>query len=123
MEVDRLRGSLARLGIPDRDYRLLKLLPLVYVAWSDGKMAAAQKQQIHSFAVQHFEFSAAGAEVLDGWLAKPPTHQYISEGLRDMLFLAKAQDDMGVDLTAYVLGRVLCFVRELQKQVASKSVP
>lgn len=99
MEIDKLRGSLARLGIPASDYRLLKLLPLVYVAWSDGKMAAAQKQRIHAFAVEHFELSAAGAAVLQGWLAEAPTHAYIVEGLRDILFLAKAQDDMGVDFS------------------------
>jgi len=99
MEVDRLRHSLARLGIPAGDYRLLKVLPLVYVAWADGKMPLAQKQRIHAFAVQHFELSAAGAAVLQGWLAEPPSHTYIVEGLRDILFLAKAPDDMGVDLS------------------------
>ncbi len=99
MEVDKLRDSLARLAIPPDDYRLLKLLPLVYVAWADGKMATAQKQRIHAFAVEHFELSAAGAAVLQHWLTEPPTHDYITEGLRDILFLAKAQDDMGVDFS------------------------
>lgn len=97
MEVDKLRDSLARLGIPVADYRLLKLLPLVYVAWADGRMATAQKQRIHAFAVKSYELSAAGSAVLQGWLTEPPTHQYITEGLRDIMFLAKAQDDMGVD--------------------------
>jgi hypothetical protein len=99
MEVDKLRSSLARLGIPAKDYRVLKLLPLVYVAWADGTMARAQKDRIHAFAVQNYELSAAGAAVLSGWLAERPTQEYITEGLRDILFLARAEDDMGVDFS------------------------
>lgn len=99
MEVDRLRASLARLGVPTGDYRLLKLLPLIYVAWADGKMAAAQQERIHTFAVKHYELSAAGSAVLQRWLAEQPTRSYFVEGLRDILFLAKAQDDMGIDFS------------------------
>lgn len=99
MEVDKLRTSLLRLGIPEGDYRVLKLLPLVYVAWADGKMERVQRDRIHAFAVQNYELSAAGAAVLEGWLSQPPSQQYIAEGLRDVLFLARAQDDMGVDFS------------------------
>lgn len=99
MEVDKLRSSLRHLGIPEGDYRLLKLLPLVYVAWADGKMERVQRERIHAFAVQNYELSAAGAAVLEGWLSNPPSPQYIAEGLRDVLFLARAQDDMGVDFS------------------------
>jgi hypothetical protein len=99
MVIDRLRRSLAHLGIEPSDYRMLKLLPLVYVAWADGKMDRVQKERIHAFAVKRYELSSAGAALLQSWLAHPPTHEYITEGLRDILFLAKAEDDMGVDFS------------------------
>jgi methionine-rich copper-binding protein CopC len=99
MERDKLRGSLARLGIRPEDYRVLKLLPLIYVAWSDGKMERVQKERIHLFAARRYELSATAMAVLDGWLSQAPSHEYVTEGLRDMLFLAQAPDDMEVDFS------------------------
>jgi hypothetical protein len=99
MEIDKLQRSLHRLGIPPSNYRMLKLLSLVYVAWADGKMERVQKTRIHAFAIRRYELSAAGAALLRSWLAHPPTHKYVTEGLRDILFLAKAEDDMGVDFS------------------------
>jgi hypothetical protein len=99
MEIDKLRRSLAHLGIPPSDYRMPKLLPLVYVAWADGKMDRVQKERIDAFAVKRYELSAAGAALIQSWVVRAPTHEYVTEGLRDVLFLAKAQDDMGVDFS------------------------
>ena len=99
MEIDKLKRSLGHLGIQPSDYRMLKLLPLVYVAWADGKMEQVERKSIHGFAVKRYELSAAGSALLEDWLSRPPTHEYIVEGLRDILFLAKAQDDMGVDFS------------------------
>lgn len=99
MEADRMKRSLMHLGIPPADYRVLKLLPLIYVAWTDGKMDAAKKERIHSFAVQNYDLSASGAKVLEGWLEKQPSHDYIAEGLHDILLLAKAEDDLEVDFS------------------------
>jgi hypothetical protein len=99
MERDRLHDSLQRLGIQPSDYRVLKLLPLIYVAWADGKMEGVEKERIHSFAARRYELSAAATAVLSGWLASAPTHAYIMEGLRDIYFLAKAPDDMEVDFS------------------------
>ncbi len=99
MEADKMKRSLMHLGIQPNDYRVLKLLPLIYVAWADGKMDAVKKERIHSFAVQHYDLSAAGAQVLNRWLEKQPTHEYIREGLHDILLLAKAEDDMEVDFS------------------------
>ncbi len=40
MERDHMRNSLEKLGIPPDDFRVLKLLPLIYVAWADGTIEA-----------------------------------------------------------------------------------
>jgi hypothetical protein len=99
MERDKLKDSLLRLGIKPEDYRVLKLLPLIYVAWADGKMERVQKARIHMHAARRYELSAAAVEVLDGWLNAPPSHAYVLEGLRDILFIANAPDDMEVDFS------------------------
>ena len=40
MRRDRLQKTLKHLGIDDSNYKVLKLLPLVYVAWSSGSISA-----------------------------------------------------------------------------------
>ncbi|MEO6599572.1 MAG: hypothetical protein ABIQ16_06840 [Polyangiaceae bacterium] len=99
MEIDRLSGSLQRLGIQPSDYRVLKLLPLIYVAWADGKMESVKKERVQSHAAREYDLSAGGMAVLDRWLSHRPSHEYVSEGLHDILFLAKAPDDMEVDFS------------------------
>jgi hypothetical protein len=99
MERDKMRRSIEHLGIEPRDYKVLKLLPLIYVAWADGKMELVKKERIHSYASRHYELSASGMAVLDHWLKEPPTHEYIAEALRDMYVLARAPDDMEIDFS------------------------
>lgn len=99
MEHDRMRSALEYLDIPLRDYRVLKLLPLIYVAWAEGKMELVKKDRIHFYAASQYDLSAAGMGVLERWLNVRPTPRYIAEGLRDIYRLAVAQDDMEVDLS------------------------
>ena len=72
MEHDRMKRSLGHLGIPVADYRILKLLPLIYVAWADGKMDLVKRERIHAFAAQEYDLSAAGAAILERWLTQRP---------------------------------------------------
>ena len=99
MQHDKLHESLGRLGIPPDDFRVLKLLPLIYVAWADGKIELVKKERIHNLAVCEYDLSAAGIAVLNRWLTERPTHEYIAEGLRDIFLLAQADDDIEVDFS------------------------
>lgn len=96
---DKLRKSLDHLGIDPRDCRVLKLLPLIYVGWADGKMEDVERARIHTFAARAYDLSASGAAVLERWLAHRPSHDYIVEGLRDIYSLAVSQDDAEVDVS------------------------
>jgi hypothetical protein len=97
MQRDKMRKSFKRLGIPPRDYRVLKLLPLVYVAWADGKMAQVEKDRIRQLARHQYHLGPAGAALLDRWLEQPPTRAYVAEALHDIYFLARAVDELDVD--------------------------
>ena len=99
MERDRMQDSLEKLGIPPDDFRVLKLLPLIYVAWADGAIEPEQQQRIHDFAMRNYELSAAGVAILNRWLTRRPTHDYIAEGLHDIYLLAQAEDDIEVDFS------------------------
>ena len=99
MEHDTMGRSFARLGIPPQDYSVLKLLPLIYVAWADGKMEFVKKERIQYYAAGQYDLTPAGVAVLDQWLTKRPTHAYIAEGLRDIYSLALADDDLQVNFS------------------------
>jgi hypothetical protein len=99
MQRDKMKKSLEHLGIPLDDYRVLKLLPLIYVAWADGKMERVKRDRIHYFASREYELSAAGVAVLDRWLRERPSHAYVTEGLHDIFLLAQAKDDLEVDFS------------------------
>jgi hypothetical protein len=118
MQQDRMKGSLERLGIPIADYRVLKLLPLIYVAWADGKMNEVQKERIHGFAARELDLSAAGAAVLQRWLNERPSHDYVREGLHDIFLLATAVDDMEVDFSE--LPGLLSYAEKLASEAGSK---
>jgi hypothetical protein len=98
MQRDLMLQSLRHLGVPVEDFRVLKLLPLIWVAWADGKMESVEKDRIHQLAQSTFSLSSAGRSVLERWLSQAPTHEYVAEGLRDLYRLAVARDDMEVDL-------------------------
>jgi hypothetical protein len=99
MQRDKMRRALERLGIPPDDYRVLKLLPLIYVAWAEGTIEPEQQQRIHDFAMQNYELSPAGIAILNRWLTHRPTHEYIAEGLHDIYLLALVGDDIEVDFS------------------------
>jgi hypothetical protein len=96
---DKLRRSLAHLEIAPSDYRVLKLLPMVYVAWADGKMEQVERERIHTFAARAYDLSPAAAALLDRWLTQCPSHEYIVEALHDIYASALAEDDGDVDLS------------------------
>jgi hypothetical protein len=88
-----MKASLKHLGIDDSNYKVLKLLPLVYVAWSNGTIDAAEQQGLLELAHRHFDIGDEGEKILKRWIAKRPTADYFREGLHDVLFLAHAPDE------------------------------
>ena len=99
MQRDRLRSSFHSLGIARSDYRVLKVLPLIYVAWADGKMEQLERERIRSFASRHYDLSAGAMAILERWLETQPSPKYIEEGLRDIYRLALSADDIEVDFS------------------------
>jgi len=95
---DRLHASLKQLGINDSNYKVLKLLPLIYVAWADGRIEPAQEERLLDLAHNYFAIGPYGERLLKRWIAERPTKEYIREGLHDLLLLAHAPDDWGFDV-------------------------
>lgn len=114
---DKLRHSLSRLEISPGDYRVLKLLPMIYVAWADGRMEQVERERIHSFAATAYDLSPAAAALLERWLTQCPSHEYIVEGLRDIYASARAEDDAEVDLSE--LPALLSYAEAIARSTAT----
>lgn len=99
MNTIEVRRDLERLGIAYEDYRLLMLLPLVYVAWADGKMETVEAHRIVWLARRRFGIGDSGIGLLERWLAAPPSREYIQHGLMELLFLARSPEVLEINLS------------------------
>ena len=45
MQLDRMERALKHLGIGASNYKVLKLLPLVYVAWANGTLTPERERR------------------------------------------------------------------------------
>ena len=113
---DRLHASLKHLGINDSNYKVLKLLPLLYVAWADGRVEPAQEERLLDLAHNYFAIGPYGEQLLKRWIAERPTKEYIREGLHDLLLLARAPDDWGFELDE--LHGLLAFAEAIARTTA-----
>ena len=95
---DRMRMTLRHLGINASNYKVLKLLPLVYVAWASGKISPVQEGRLVDLAHNHFAIGEAGERILRAWILQRPDADYFKEGLHDILRLAYAPDEWEFDV-------------------------
>jgi hypothetical protein len=98
MQTAAIKRSLLALGIDPDDYQVLKLLPLVFVAWADGTMEPLERERLISLARNHFHVSESGVSVLEDWIRWPPPLAYIRRGMRHLLALALAPDEIEIEL-------------------------
>lgn len=113
MQTDQLAKTLGHLGIDPDDYRVLKLLPIVYTAWANGDIEEVAAARIHAMARDEFELSGAGMRVLEHWLSAPLDHDYVLEGLRDLYMASQMTDDMEVETSE--LGMLLAHAEAIAR--------
>lgn len=93
-----LEQNLAALGLKRSTYRALMLLPLVYVAWADGKIEHVELERILGFAQSRLHLTPDTTSVLENWLKEPPSAHYVEQGLQGLLGVALHEDMLDVDV-------------------------
>lgn len=101
-----LRDALARIGIREQDLRAVLLLPLVEVAWSDGRIQETERALILKVARSYGLVATPGAEVLAGWLETPPSAETQALARQVVLALSTRFQGPTADLGAFVLDTV-----------------
>jgi len=74
-----LEAGLLALGMTKQSWRALPLLPLVAVAWADGRVQDAERAVILRLA-QDFGVDEDGMLLVKNWLAHPPTPEATQRG-------------------------------------------
>jgi hypothetical protein len=93
-----LEQTLATLGLKRSTYRALMLLPLVYVAWADGKLEHVEVERILEFAQARLHLTPDTMAVLERWLHEAPSASYVERGLQGLLGIALREDMLDVDV-------------------------
>lgn len=94
---DRLLELAAPLGLSADTLEVLYLLPLVYVAWSDGEIQAEELQVVIESAEKLGLSSEASLDLLEGWLAERPSDGFFHDGLRLLSYLLLTLDEGAVE--------------------------
>jgi tellurite resistance protein len=92
---------LKELRVPREAYRVVSLLPLVYVAWADGKIQKGERELILRIARERGMLDDGGEEALARWLSEPPSRQQLKADLAVLNELARSdrtlQEEFGAD--------------------------
>lgn len=89
MKID---AWLAELKIPQEAYRLIMFLPLVYVAWADGRIQSQERKLILGIASDRGLLENGGRETLEYWLSVPPTEAQLRSNMRILNELCRSHD-------------------------------
>jgi len=85
---------LAELKIPREAYRLVTLLPLVHVAWADGKIQREERKLILQIAAERGILENGGRETLEHWLTTPPNPAQLKGNITILNELARSRGQM-----------------------------
>jgi hypothetical protein len=94
-----LELTLAGLGLTKSTYRALMLLPLVYVAWADGHVQHVERKLILRFAERSLHLTPETMKVIERWLEKAPSLEYVQKGLSGLLGIALDETMLEVDVS------------------------
>lgn len=75
-----LRARMRSLGIDARTWRAVAILPLVEVAWADGRVQRAERRHILQLASKSGALEGDGRLVVEGWLTHAPSAGYFRRG-------------------------------------------
>ena len=89
-----LARDLKQLGIDRKTLRALPLLPLVQVAWADGRIQDAERGLIREVA-RRYGLEGEERVVLERWLARRPTADEFERARKVLVTLWRRDRDAG----------------------------
>jgi len=104
---------LAELKIPREAYRLVTLLPLVYVAWADGRIQREERKLILQIAAERGMLENGGRETLDHWLTVAPSPTQLKTNLAILNELSHSRGGVADEFNADSLQMLLAWCQDV----------
>jgi hypothetical protein len=95
----KIEALLEELHIPADSYRLVMLLPLVYVAWADGRIQDKERAMIRRIAEEHQLLADGGHATLERWLSIAPTEDQLRSGMAILNRICSGQGRLGQEFS------------------------
>jgi hypothetical protein len=115
----KLESWLAELKIPRDNHRLVMLLPMVYVAWADGRIQARERSLIVKIAEDHGLLENGGRSTLERWLSVPPTESQLKTDLSLINELCRADATMADDFDADCAQMLIAYCQDVADAAGS----
>ncbi len=110
MKID---SWLAELKIPRQAYRVVSLLPLVYVAWADGKIQREERNLILKIAAERGMLENGGQQTLERWLSIAPSPAELKTNLAILNELSRGRGEMADSFDADGLQMLLAWCQDV----------
>ena len=107
MTDEELRGNLEFLGLTVEDWRTVALLPLVAVAWADGRVQTPERARILEAAHEAGLLDGTSGSVLREWLHQRPTQGELELALQIIEALTLRHRGPGADFGKTDLERIV----------------
>ena len=91
MSESNIEDALTALGMDKTSFRALPLLPLVQVAWADGRIQDEERALILDIAKNTYKLSDEGMLLLNNWLHHPPSRDYVKRGQETLTALCRRE--------------------------------
>ena len=114
MTDDELLANLTDLGIERSSYRALALLPLIQVAWADGRIQAAERRLIVE-AMDRYQLGADARNLVDSWMKDRPGETFFLKSRHTLLALARRERGLGRDITPETLTELVGLCQDVAK--------
>ena len=114
---EKLKERLAKLGLNEQNYNALVLLPLIQVAWADGKIQSSEKRLIMRIATENGLLDGGGQDVVSEWIENRPTDDELRLGARTLVSLARLaeEDQTASSVTIETLQDLLDFSHQVAR--------
>ncbi len=95
MRDEAIIEALHSLGIDRASYKVIALLPLIEMAWADGKVQEEERTLILRIATEHGRLGGEGLRVLENWLAFEPSPETKRRGSAIVAALLQRKEGFG----------------------------
>ncbi len=112
MTDDALVSSLHSLGLNEENVHAIALLPLLEVAWADGRIGEAERRVILDIAKKRGVLDSEAALLLETWLRYRPSDRYLGLG-REVLVELASRGHEEVGITPQTITDVLRFCEQV----------